>query len=391
MGDASLLIAACIYFRDNEKLKQELDLEKHLSTLAQHFLVDFKDSTESSQKFHILKAIAFGRFSNLYHHIDEYLSSKVEEERRIALEASCFTLTRSYANKLIEALQDPVYEKTATNALLFYGEALMVIGHDVLSSKVLKNKAKAKFIGIFSGLGSQNVVNFLLDLLNQKSLRLRKEALTQLNIMKSKYKNLDFNKEMIYRRVEKEVRQIKSLLPHYFTLQHAFLDSNDLEKSEFLSSKKKVLRRSYMLLRKRFVTIFLLLGLEYEKKDVFDIYTGLMSKDELKRSYSLEFMEMFVDYKYGKILSPLLEVIILKKPSVEELAKLGIKLTTIELALVKMINYPDEKLQIAFLNLFEHKEMNQFSAVLNTPIKVKNQLIADRLERLRKQEIDKVY
>jgi hypothetical protein len=386
MGDASLLIAACIFFRDNQELKRELGLEDKLAKLAQHFLIDHSESTDIALKFHILKAIAFGRFIRLHNYIDLYLESGLEGHRRIALEACSFTLTKSYAYKLINALQDPVFEKTAADALRFYGETLLIIGDEILQGKDLKNSAKAKFVRTFSDLGSQNVVNYLTELLDHESFKVRKEALVQLNIMKTKYGNLDFQKDQIYKRINKEVKLIREVLSNYFTLRYFFLDGPQLEKDLFLKSKKKVLRRIYLIQRKRFVSIFLLLGLEYDKKDIFDIYSGLMSKDELKRSYSLEFMEMFVDYKYGKLLSPLLESIVLKKPSMEELEKIGVKLTTVELAINSMVRYPDEKLQIAFLDLFEHEEMKEYKHILSAPIKIKNPLLATRLESLRQEK-----
>ncbi|WP_235297175.1 NTP/NDP exchange transporter [Portibacter marinus] len=383
--DAALLFASCIYFRNSRRLKEKFDLERQLAIKAQEVLVDRSGQFNKDHKYFALRAIAHGRFSSLYKFIDLYLDSNLVEHKKIALLVSSFTLSKKYAHILISYLHNDMYRETAAQALKYYGESLLVIGSEIMKNAEISNDAKAKFVQILSTMGTQNAANYLTELLNHKSFKIRRQALSQLNLMKSRYPRLDYRKDRIYKRIKKEVKMIKALFSIQHTLNSNFKKGPENLNDLFYKRKMKVLSRLRLLIRKRLVSVFLLLGLEYEKKDIFDIYTGLLSDDEIKRTYSLEFLEMMIDYKYGKMLGPILEASFKKHLTDQDYSKLQLKTYDAQTALAKLFRYPDAKMQNRILNLFSHDELIDFKGVLDYSGRNMNPMLKKKLQDTKSQ------
>ena len=377
--DIALLCACCIYFRDNNGMKIRLHLRDRLLAWIKEGKITKEFLHYKDIKFHLLKSICYGRFVSLYKYIDMQLMSKDRVEKLMAINSCAYTLNRKYAERLIQLLKDEDYQSYASSALLFYDESLLEIGDKIMSSELYRSNTKVKYCHIISQIGSQNAVNFLSEHLNHKKFKVRKNIVFQLNAMKAANPELDYKTDKILLRIQKEVKDIRKLLTNHYTVKYQLNIELKLESDKFMKARKGVLKRIHLIIRKKLISIFLLLGLEYNKAEILDIYNGLVSNDKLKKVYAIEFLEMTIDYKYNKHISSIVELSFNKKISEADLKAAKIKRVSNMRAITSLYKYPDQVLKSRMIGLIDTINKKKYFHILQQDIGFLNPMLRKRV------------
>lgn len=367
LGDSSFLLACSTFFTSNIVLNRSFEIKKKIEQLAENILKR-ELSTESLEfQYNVLKAISMGRYVSLYKYLDFYLEGE-EKYVKISIKACGFTLSKRYLMKLIHYLKIEEYKHEAKESLLFYDESIMNLSLILFNTREIKTSTFVLLFDVIAELGTQNSAYFLLSFLNHKKYLIKKAAIQALNQMKIKYPKLDFKTDNIFKRVEFEVKTIKKLLAIYKAIYLGLAPETLRDKDRYTSLYKQLLDRIHVIIGKRIINILMTLGLEHDRRDIVDVYNGLVSKNKLRKNYSIEFLDMLVDFRYSKMLLPILEIYFDNKLDVNKFNKLKIKDLSKYEALKYMYKFQDLKVKKIIELFVALPSMEKYSGMITKPI-----------------------
>lgn len=308
---SAALTCASREWRNSQSFRKEIDLKNLIEEIFQR--INNNGVSETQKRFvKINAAMAIGeaRNSELYPYLRTLVEDKSLDVKQAAMQYIGQTRAKEFIPILLSNLTEKYIRKYTRESLAEYGEDIIEVLAESLENKeeeAIKRQAVPKVLAL---IDSQKSVNLLFHNLNQVDRPLRYEIIKALSKLRSNFPELRFDKQSIEARLLVEAERFTQVLVMLFRQNNSltfFLQStpqNDARVKKAWALLNGALEEKLDSTLER---IFLLLGLKYIPKDMFNAYIGIKSDKSRLRANSVEFLENILDAKYKKILIPIIE------------------------------------------------------------------------------------
>ncbi|MEH6406778.1 MAG: hypothetical protein V7767_05810, partial [Leeuwenhoekiella sp.] len=242
-------------------------------------------------------------------------------------------------------------------ALIAYGED---ISKELLyreSEKLLKSGVKKHIPKIIEKFRTQPSVKVLIKLLRSRDILIRLSAAKSLHKLKGKESKLNFYPKIInsliltFCKEYEQIVQAKAVIREGFNPQNylELLPQDDL--TELSLAHEGLIESLDLQLDQRLETLFKLLGVYYNKKDMDVAYGGLMSRLEDTRANAIEFLDNILSPKLKESFLPILETNIISEQHQDEDIVLPY---TFQDALIYLLREGDGKIRLSVIYLIQY-------------------------------------
>lgn len=329
----------------NPVVKKEYNLENRL---YDWYYKIKKVSREEDKKYRLitfLKAIGQGKLTDYYGYINYHLKSTVPEVRRQAILASGHTGELAFINPLIDELEHPSFHNAARKALARFGTDAFPVYIAVLKNPNMDKDVLRAIPVIIKKTKSQRTVDLLTDLLDHKDFKVRQEALRSLNRLRVSSPKLIYNHLEYSDHILEEINLYRDLLSViYAQKRQVTLSETQEERVALRKAREQLIKAIKTRLDFQLERIFLLLGLQYDPKEMWTAYRGVRSNRTELRNSALEFLDNLLTIDLKKIIIPILETATLEQITTDAIQKLDIYVPEEEEAFAKIRQLKDKKI-----------------------------------------------
>lgn len=334
------LVGLAMYTRDKQSLTEKFELSNEVARRLEALAEETDDNKEKLLKITILKTVGHAKLSEFYSFIEKCLSSKSLAVLRQAI-LSAGDSTEEYLLKIM-------YEKL----------------HEKIEQGKIPLKNLTKLPVVLFNVESQFSVDILFYLLEQKEFEVRNAALTGLRKMRKKYETLNYEKPLVFKKINKEIKEFQEILSQLYAQRM-------LRSSDFSEEKKERIKIAQLvlvsLLEKQLDAnlkrIFWYLELKYNPEDIRSIYRGIHSKKSALRINALEFLDNILGFNLKKVIVPIVEITIVSNISKDALMQLDLEIPTETESLERLIEGKDEKIRLAANNLVQVLKMDNIAPI----------------------------
>ncbi|WP_028375510.1 Npt1/Npt2 family nucleotide transporter [Leeuwenhoekiella sp. MAR_2009_132] len=316
----------------------------------------------------LLQSIGYAKLPQFYSFISVNFNNRDSHIVRHAIIAAGISQEPMFIDALIEFLTIKEYRQDAIEALRSYGEA---ISENLLAreaNKSLKNNVKKHIPAVIQTFETQASVRILLRLLKSKDNLIRKASAKSLYKLKRKESKLNFFPKTIFKELLNlsfEYRDIisskKVITGNFKREQYAGLSLDD--QTELSTAREGLLEVLELQLQTRIETIFKLLAVYYDRRDLDVAYKGFISQDRDTRANAIEFLDNILSPKLKHTLLPLLELTIIEDQDMydEILEDSDISFNK---ALIQLIEVGDGNLRLPVIYLIQYLGDTSFLPLL---------------------------
>ena len=258
----------------------------------------------------LLIIVAYSGLPEFHFFIEKHLKNPNVIIRSQAIKAAGLTKEEKFIEPLLDCLAEKGFRERAIKALRRYGPEITntILSLDKLET--LKAKTKRFVPKIVESFKTQNAVNVLMLLMKSRDFMIRLEASRSLLKLKNKKVKLSFNTRVLKNLILKEAKYYNEALNASATLK-LVLEENETDGISKQKAKNAARQEIIYVLDEQLETsvrtIFKLLALIYDEKDIRIAYTGLISLESETTINALEFLENLLKGQLKFKLMPLLE------------------------------------------------------------------------------------
>jgi len=336
----------------NPELKTAYNLENRL---YDWYYKIKKVSREEDKRYRLLtflKAVGQGKLVDYYGYISYHFKSIIPEVKRQAILAAGHTRELAFINPLIDELEHSVYQNAARKALARYGLDAFPVYLVVLKNPETDKNILRAIPVIIKKVKHQRTVDLLTELLAHTDFKVRQEALRSLNRLRISAPKLTYNYLEYSNQIMDEIDLYRDLLSVvYFQRQQVSLSETHQERVELREAREQLIKSIKRRLDFQLERIFLLLGLQYDPKEMWTAYRGVRSNRTELRNSALEFLDNLLTIDLKKIIIPILETATFEQITTDAIQKLDLYL-------------PDEKEAFEKIRVLKDKKINRLIATL---------------------------
>ncbi|MEZ4962931.1 MAG: hypothetical protein R2830_24100 [Saprospiraceae bacterium] len=341
--------------RDNPRMKAAFALKDRIVDLLEELPFIKGAEQERFEKITLLKAIGYANIPALYEHIFPFFSDANKDVVKHAIAAGGSTLNPVFIDRIARFLTEEPFQDTAVEALAQYGKAIIPELQRMAHTPGISMEMLRTFPLVVKKIGSQQSVNFLIELFDYDDKALQQAALRGLNSLRNNYPYLKFDKKEIVRRILREARLYQDTL----SALHAQLYIRITRKSEPVSEREKeqmearmgLIRLMEQRLDRNLERIFRLLGLNYASEDILAIYESLRSDKDDLRMNALEFLDNLLEPSIKRAIIPIIETSMLETITEQTVKTMNLKIPSEYECFKMLLRGKDMRIKLAVLYL----------------------------------------
>ncbi|MGD9344214.1 MAG: Npt1/Npt2 family nucleotide transporter [Candidatus Aminicenantes bacterium] len=305
--------AAALEWRENKDFRQTINLVD----LFQNMLGELQDKAADAKeltfvKINLARAIGLAKNSGLYPLLHDFVDDASIDVKLAAITSIGSASEKEFIPVLIAHLNTKHLRRHVREALISYGEDIIVILRKILENPEVDKGKKLAIPKVFAMIDSQKSVNSLMQNLAITDLTLRYEIIKALNKLRVKFPTLKFDPHIIQTKVLDEIELYKSTLRAWIEQKEMLLIVQRKSSENTISGQDKKARLLLLFaleekLDKNLERIFRLLGMKYPPKDMVDAYLGLKSRTAKLKAIAIEFLDNILDARLKRILIPIVE------------------------------------------------------------------------------------
>jgi AAA family ATP:ADP antiporter len=315
----------------------------------------FETPNEQVDKYfgQIYKAIAISKYIDRYGIIIGAIKNNADDDlQREALKAIGYGKAQRFLKRL------DISDIAEVN-LRVYFKTLAVFPYKLLDRLRVYNlnNSRKLFLDLpaLEYVGRQKHVDFLFELLDHQSLKVRGRALKIINICRKKYPHLFFAKKANLRRLNQEILQLRKIAAAITYIKQFENDEMNQIVNETSSLLVSHLQRQA---NRTMLSIFLYIGLVTDKSEIEMIYQAIKST---RRDAALDLLDGILEYDIRKKLIPILELVVNKRYTQQDLNQINERSMNKEDLFDLMKQLKDDRLLRIFsklekLNLFVDRD-----------------------------------
>jgi AAA family ATP:ADP antiporter len=305
--------ATALEWRENKDFRQEIDLKDLFQNILDELQEKAADENEKSFiKINIAEAIGLAKNPDLYPLLHDFINDESTDVNMAAITSMGQTSDKEFIPALITHLNTKHLRKNVREALVSFGEDIVIILTKILENPDVERDKKVAIPKVLAMIDSQKSVNTLMRNIDSMDLTLRYEIIKALNKLRVKFPTLKFDPHVIQTRVLDEIELYKSILRIWLKQNEMFLIDQRKNGDTTLPNQDKKARLLLLFaleekLNKNLERVFRLLGMKYPPKDMVDAYLGLMSQTTKLKAIAIEFLDNILETRLKRILIPLVE------------------------------------------------------------------------------------
>ena len=204
---------------------------------------------------------------------------------------------REFVPWLLEQLGNRHSRSAAREALAAYGRGVIGTLRDYLLDRSVDMKIRRNIPRVFGSIPRQESVDILTEAVPEVEPGLKYFVVKGLNSLRSRYADLQFDRQRIDRVLVQETRTYYETL---MVLENCRCDGPG-------DSMRLLQRALTEKLDQNLEEIFRLLGLRYPPKDIYGAYLGLVSNKRALRASAVEFLDNVLSGSLKKYLFPIID------------------------------------------------------------------------------------
>lgn len=246
-------------------------------------------------KMEVAKALGMmNSHSPLTHTLEDLLHEESPEVSKYAVESAARLKQRDYVPFIVQKLSSLLTREDASTALEKYGQKIVGTLSDYIGDSEVDIELRRELVKVVARIGGQEALDFLTWELAEEKGDLDPELIDALDRIRSDNPDFLFQKEIVKRKIAKEVKNYCSdLIGFHWTLTQ--------EKKE--QAEKPALQD----LTQSLADIFKLLGLIYTHEDIFRAYQNIKEGTKDSTAYAVELLDNTLEKEIRDILLPLIE------------------------------------------------------------------------------------
>lgn len=311
--DAALLCAAREW-RQNQEFKDAVDIKEVIEEKYKA-LSSSPAGPGRMRSFLVNAAGAIGESGDerLYPHLAfMFNQTKYPEVVRAAVISAGRTGSREFIPFLIRHLKTKDIRTHARTSLIRYGEDAIETLARYFENTAGDNITRLSIAGVLAKIDSARSVSVLERNLDQEDPKLLFTIIKALNKLRAKYPELRFDKNLIRTSV---LRETENYIRTSMLLLSVRTNGRPGSKKDATGELTPSAGRAKQLLVKaleekldlNLERIFRLLGLNYDAKEMYDTYLGIMSNKPGLRANAVEFLDNVLDKSLKQALVPIVE------------------------------------------------------------------------------------
>jgi len=237
--------------------------------------------------------------SPLLSYLNPLLQDDSLEVSRSAIRSSGKLQSWEALPQLVPRLADSRLRQEVREALIQYGDRIVVTLTDTLHDPEQSLRVRANIPKVLSQMNSQEAVNVLVRSLPRLDPFLGHRAIKALNKMRVSFPQLSFTDDAIDLAILDELRD-------YYEFG-IMLRSNEMQASENRAVLRLLRQALQERLDQKLERVFRLLGLRYPPADIYSAYNGLRSQRSHLRASAIEFLDNLLLPNMKQLLFPILE------------------------------------------------------------------------------------
>lgn len=364
---------------DNEILKTKYDLERRIADKIEAYNQNPEDT---SALIMLLKTIGVANIKSYHPFLFKYLNNENNEITSEAIVASGFSMNADAIPQLLQLLPNKDFRKTTIDALANFGRGLLPYLTQTLKERT-KTEAHHKYIpAVMARFHSQDALDYLFSLIDDKDLAIRLEVIGALNSIKTASPQLNYNKYKILALILDECKLYQQTMSAMHS-QIIVSYRNRKKSKELITLEEREARASLLdLLEQRLDAglkrIFKLIGLKYSQNDAEIAYTGLMSEKQEAQANAIEFLDNLLTGDLKRTLLPILENTVIDVTSEDIIQKIKHQIPTEFECFQLLLNSNDQKLKLAVLFLVaQQKDLRYLPLVEDLAVKTSEPKVKD--------------
>ena len=340
----------------NKKIAARYNLELRIELWLAELELPDSDHRPEELAF-LLKSIGYAKIPQFYSFISANFNNRNPLIVSQAIIAAGISKEPMFIDALIEFITVKQYRKDAIAALIDYGEAISEILLAREAEKRIRNSAKKYIPTVIQTFETQASVRILLRLLQSRDNLIRRASAKSLYKLKGKNPKLNFFPKTVFRQLlhftfeYRDIVSSKKVIRNNFKAE-AYKRLPEDDHTELIQAREGLLEVLDRQLKLRVETIFQMLAVYYDRKDLDVAYKGFLSEDRDTRANAIEFLDNILSPKLKHSLLPLLELAIIEDADVyhEILEDDDISFNK---ALIKLIEVGDGNLRLPVIYLIQ--------------------------------------
>ncbi len=351
--------------RDNFSLSATYNLKQRIS--AEIKQIKLNPSNVEGLKI-LLKTIGAANINEFHDFIKQYLKTANEDVLKTTIYAAGMTINPEFIPLLVAFLPNKKVRIVTVTALQNYGQQIQPALVDMVKKLQISIEV-ARFVPlVLKAFRSQDSVKYLFELLEDRDLSVRLEAIRALSDLKLHHTDLYFKNTKIVSSIYDECKLYHNTLSAMHT-QIIVSYRNRKKSKEAISPDEREARASLLELLERRLDaglerIFKLLGLKYKQQDINIAYAGLVSEKQEARTNAIEFLDNLLSGELKRKLLPIIETSAIDVTSEEVIHQFKQKLLTETECFQLLLEANDQKLKLAVFYLIGKQHDKKYLPLL---------------------------
>ncbi len=364
--------------RDNLSLRNQYELKERI---AQQINAVNNEDGKGFLKPILLKTIGAANIPELYPRLSEALRSEDKTYQLEVIKAIGLSLYPPFIKDLVCFLPDKKMRPVVLESLLSYGQRLGPYLLDFIEKRSVTISLCRYIPAVLKNLPSQETVNGLMTLLEDKDVTIRQEAIRALSELKTTHPQYHFDHLKVVRNILEECRMYHHTLSAMHT-QIIISYRNRTKSRKVVTDEERNARSSLLELLERRLDaglerIFKLLGLKYGPKDIEIAYEGILSEKQDAQSKAIEYLDNLLYGDLKRKLLPIIENTILDVTSEEVQQHLITKVPTEYECFQSLLQANDHKIKLAVLFLIGQQKNSKYGPLVQMIMTNEDERIRD--------------
>ena len=357
IANAALLCLAKESF-GNSKIRFKYGLERRIKEKIDR--IKFNDTElRDTEVAEILITIAYSGMSKYYSIISAHFYDPEPYVVKHAIRAAGITKSPIFIENLIEFLADRQYRKRSIRALINYGEGIIATIKALDKREDLKDRSKRFVPKVIEAFKTQDAVNTLLLLSSSKDIIIRLASSKSLVRLKQRDSDLVFNQRRVINLIQQEIRFYKNSIRAIHIIQSKRVEDETVNPEvnldisiELDTARAGLIELLHEQSNKCIATIFKLLSLIHEKKDMDAVYSGLINPSPEAKVNAIEFLDNLIHIRLKGAVLPILESQIVQQHPFD-FDQLKLKIINEKKCLRMLLKNRGKRIKLAIINLIQ--------------------------------------
>ncbi len=273
------------------------------------------DGQSSLLKVNIAKIIGMVKIPELNATLIKLLRDNSTEVLKAAVISASQTRSEELIPILISHLGNSAIAIHARESRAEYGDKVIDPLMQHFEDPEESMRVKTRIPKVLGLIGSKTAINALYENLTQRDLTLRYETIRGLNKLREHYPMLKLDSRLIEKSILAEAEnyyRMNAVLFRFDRRANRLIPTQIESEGNGRQARHLITRALHESLERGMERMFRLLGLNYNSRDIYNAYLGIISEKPSLRADAVEFLDNILDSNPKKYIIPIVETVLVR-------------------------------------------------------------------------------